>query len=346
MKVLLTGGAGYLGSVVTRELLVHGHEVRVLDCLLYGEKGLSELWTNDRLQFSRGDIRSLESIEAALEGIEAVVHLAALVGDPACARRPDLARRTNQEASLRLFEQSHRRGIHRFLFASTCSNYGRMSNPTEHLTEESPLQPISLYAKTKVAVEQALLGSGTSNGTSVTVLRFATLYGLSPRMRFDLTVNILTNHAVNRGVITVFGGSQQRPNIHIDDVAELYVQLLEFPDALVAGETFNAGYQNHTVADLALLVRRVVEQEMPEKTPIRIETRSSNDLRSYHVSCKKIAQRLGYTPKRTIEDAVRDLCRAFREGRLPNSLSDERYINVSMLKKLASTLLKGTEVVA
>ena len=154
-------------------------------------------------------------------------------------------------------------------------------------------------------------------------------------MRFDLTVNILTNHAVNKGVITVFGGDQKRPNIHIDDICELYVQLLSMPRELVGGETFNAAYQNQTVSELAGIVRDVVEEEMPEKKPIRIETTSTNDPRSYHVSSKKIGARLGWRPKRNIQDAVRDLCRAFKTGKFPgNTLSDEQFVNVKVVKKL------------
>ncbi|HIA14243.1 MAG TPA: NAD-dependent epimerase/dehydratase family protein, partial [Nitrospirales bacterium] len=156
--------------------------------------------------------------------------------------------------------------------------------------------------------------------------------GYSPRTRLDLTVNILTNLAINKGQITVFGGTQKRPNIHVDDIAELYVQLLELPDHMIAGEIFNAGYQNHTVAEIADIVREVVEQEMPEKAPIEIVTSSSNDLRSYHVSSKKIAERLSYVPQRSVQDAVRDLCAAFKAGKLPNSLSDDRYFNVKTVK--------------
>jgi nucleoside-diphosphate-sugar epimerase len=168
----------------------------------------------------------------------------------------------------------------------------------------------------------------------VVVMRPATVCGYSPRMRFDLTVNILTNHAVNRGVITVFGGAQKRPNIHIDDITELYVQMLEYPDDLIAGEIFNAGYENHTVAQLAEMTKAVVEREFPEKAPIRVETTSTNDNRSYHVSSRKIAERLGYRPRRNIEDAIRDLCCAFKAGKFENTLDNEDYINVKTVRKL------------
>jgi nucleoside-diphosphate-sugar epimerase len=201
------------------------------------------------------------------------------------------------------------------------------------VSEDHPLVPLTDYNKYKGLCEPILLRYQCPDFTTV-IIRPATVCGYSPRMRFDLTVNILTNHAVNRGVITVFGGAQKRPNIHIDDLADLYVQLLEFSDKLVAGETFNAAYQNHTVAELAEIVKVVVEQEMPEKVPIRIEFSPTNDKRSYHVSSRRIAAKLGYVPKRTIEDAVRDICNAMRDGKLPNSLEDDRYINVKIVKKV------------
>ena len=165
------------------------------------------------------------------------------------------------------------------------------------------------------------------------IIRPATVCGYSPRMRLDLTVNILTNLAVNQRKITVFGGSQKRPNIHVEDIAELYVRLLELPDRMIAGEIFNAAYQNHTVSEIAEMVRKVVEQEMPEKAPIEVETTPSNDLRSYHVSSRKIAEKLGYVQKGSVEEAVRDLCIAFKAGKLPNSLTDDRYYNVKTVKK-------------
>jgi len=158
--------------------------------------------------------------------------------------------------------------------------------------------------------------------------------GYSPRMRFDLTINILTNHAVNKGLITVFGGTQKRPNIHVDDVTELYVKMLEFPAELVAGETFNVGYENFTVSQLAEFVKVVVEQEFPEKAPIKITTTPSNDNRSYHVSSRKIFEKLGWKPKHSIEDAVRGLCQAFKDGRFKDSMSDESFVNVKVIKKL------------
>jgi nucleoside-diphosphate-sugar epimerase len=164
-------------------------------------------------------------------------------------------------------------------------------------------------------------------------IRPATLCGYSPRQRLDLSVNILTNHAVNSGKITVFGGEQKRPNLHVQDMCDLYKLVLEVPDEKIAGEIFNAGYQNHTIIDIAKMVKKVVQEEFPEKGDIQIVTTPTNDMRSYHVNSDKIGKKLGFRPKRTIEDAARDLCRAFREGKLPNSMTDDSYHNVRVLKR-------------
>jgi nucleoside-diphosphate-sugar epimerase len=223
-------------------------------------------------------------------------------------------------------------GVRRFLYVSSSSVYGVSDAPD--VTEEHPLVPLTLYNKYKGLCEPLLFKHQSPDFTGV-VLRPATVCGYSPRMRFDLTINILTNHAVNKGVITVFGGTQKRPNIHVDDVTELYVKMLEYPDALVAGETFNVGYENFTVSALAEFVKQVVEQEFPERAPIRIITTPSNDNRSYHVSSGKIYRKLGWKPRLTIEDAVRGLCDAFKDGRFRNTMNDESFINVKVVKKLA-----------
>ncbi len=181
--------------------------------------------------------------------------------------------------------------------------------------------------------EDVLFRYQSPSFTTVSI-RPATICGRSPRQRLDLTVNILTAHAVERGVITVFGGTQQRPNLHMADMVDLYLQLLEFPDAKIAGEAFNAGYQNDTVARIAEIVRDVVAEEMPERPPVTIETTESNDPRSYRINTDKIRTRLGFVPRRTIEDAVRELVAAFRAGALPGGLDDPRYNNVRRMKEL------------
>ena len=334
-KVLVTGGAGYVGCVLVPKLLDAGYAVIVYDIMLFGSEGLP---AHPNLRVIEGDIRDTVAFRAALSSVHAVIHLACISNDPSFELDPALSRSINYDCFEPMVTAAKSAGVRRFLYASTSSVYGVSDAP--EVTEEHPLVPLTDYNKYKGMCEPILLRYQAPGFTTV-ILRPATVCGYSPRMRFDLTVNILTNHAVNRRVITVFGGVQKRPNIHIDDVAELYVKLLESPDALIAGETFNAGYQNHTVADLAQRVQRVVEQEIPHGGPIRVETSPSNDLRSYHVSSRKLAQRLGYAPRRTIEDAIRDLCRAFREGRFPNSLTDDRYINVRVLKRITPMLLEA-----
>ena len=334
-RVLVTGGAGYVGCVLVPKLLEAGYEVVVYDLMLFGADGLQP---HPHLRVITGDVRDPAAFSEAAQGSWGVIHLACISNDPSFELDPALSRTINYDCFEPMVAAAKRAGARRFIYASTSSVYGVSDAP--EVTEEHPLVPLTDYNKYKGLCEPLLLRYQSPDFTTV-ILRPATVCGYSPRMRFDLTVNILTNHAVNRRAITVFGGSQQRPNIHIEDVAELYVKLLEFPDHLVAGEIFNAGYHNHTVAELARMVQRVVEQERPELAPIRIDTSSSNDLRSYHVSSEKIAKRLGYRPRHTIEDAIRDLCRAFREGKFPNSLSEDRYINVRMVQQITPALLAG-----
>jgi nucleoside-diphosphate-sugar epimerase len=220
-------------------------------------------------------------------------------------------------------------GVRRFIYASSSSVYGVSDAPD--VTEDHPLVPLTDYNKYKGLCEPILLKYQSPEFTTV-IIRPATVCGYSPRQRLDLTVNILTNLAVNNRKITIFGGSQKRPNIHVDDIAELYVDLLERPAEQIAGKTFNAAYQNHTVADLGEMVRKVVSETMPEVGEITVETTPSNDLRSYHVSSAKIQRELGWTPKRTVEDAIVDLCNAFRAGKLPDSLNDPKYFNVKTVQ--------------
>jgi len=295
--------------------------------MLFGADGLP---THERLRVVKGDIRDTAHLSKELEGVDEVIHLACISNDTRFELDPDLGKSINYDCFEPMVAAAKTAGVKRFIYASTSSVYGVSDAP--EVTEEHPLVPLTDYNKFKGMCEPLLLKYQSPDFTTV-IIRPATVCGYSPRMRFDLTVNILTNHAVNKGKITVFGGTQQRPNIHVDDISELYVELLKFPDEMIAGETFNAGYQNHTVAELAEMVKKVVEEEMPERAPITIETTSSDDLRSYHVSSKKIAEKLGYVPKRSVEDAVRDLCRAFKAGQLPDSLEDDRYINVKYLKK-------------
>jgi len=297
--------------------------------MLFGSDGLPP---HPHLEVIRGDIRDTSGFAAAVHGADSVIHLACMSNDPSFELDPNLSRSINYDCFEPMVIAAKKAGVRRFIYASTSSVYGVSDDPD--VTEEHPLVPLTDYNKYKGLCEPILFRYQSPDFTTV-ILRPATICGYSPRMRLDLSVNILTNHAVNKGVITVFGGEQKRPNLHIDDVVDVYLMLLQLPDHMVAGEIFNAAYQNHTIRALAEIARSVVEEEMPQRAPIRIETTPSNDLRSYHVSSRKIKERLGYVPKRTIEDAVRDLCAAFKAGKLPNSLADDRYFNVKTVQRLA-----------
>src|SRR4029077_10644125 len=241
MNILVTGGAGYIGSTLVPLLLADGHRVRVLDTLLHGGESLLGVWSHPHFEFVRGDICDTAKRQATVTGIEAVVHLAAVVGDPACARQPDRARAINLQASLALIEESQRAGVGRFIFASTCSNYGKMKDATKYVDEESELSPVSLYAETKVAVEKALLHNGGNARWFPTPMRFATLFGVAPRMRFDLTVNEFTMEMVKNKYLKVFGEQFWRPYVHARDAARAIQLVLGATPAKVAGSVFNVG---------------------------------------------------------------------------------------------------------
>jgi nucleoside-diphosphate-sugar epimerase len=310
MRVLITGGAGYVGSTLGPRLLADGHDVRVFDTLLHGGRALLPVWNHPRFEFIRADVRDRAAVGRALEGVDAVVHLAAIVGDPACARDAETARAVNQEASLELLAEARRRDVSRFVFASTCSNYGRMKDPTSYVDETSELAPISLYAETKVAVERAILGESGTNGFCPTLLRFATVYGVSPRMRFDLTVNEFTMEMVARGRLVVYGEQFWRPYVHVVDASRAVVSVLNAPTAIVKREVFNVGAtgENYRKLDLVELVR-------PHAPGAAVEfVEKKEDPRDYRVSFAKIKERLGFVTSRTVPDGIADVARLVRTG--------------------------------
>jgi nucleoside-diphosphate-sugar epimerase len=329
-KILITGGAGYVGCVLVPKLLDAGYQVTVYDIMYYGEGNLP---THPRLKVVRADIRDTVRLAAELSGADSVIHLACISNDPSFELDAGLGKSINFDCFEPMVRASRSAGVKRFIYASSSSVYGVSESP--EVTEEHPLKPLTDYSKYKALCEDVLRRYQSPDFCTV-IIRPATVCGYSPRMRLDLSVNILTNLAVNNRRITVFGGSQKRPNLHIGDMSDLYVRLLELPGEKLAGDTFNAGYQNHTIADLAQMARRVVEAEMPEKAPIEIATSATDDLRSYHVSSGKIAAKLGFKPARTVESAMRDLCHAFKAGKLPDSLTDPRYFNVKTMKALSS----------
>lgn len=322
---MVTGGAGYVGCVLVPKLLSAGYSVLVYDLMLFGSDALP---SHPRLTSIQGDLRDTNMFSKSVEGSDAVIHLGAISNDPSFELDSELSRSINYDCFGPIVRESKNAGVKRFIYASTSSVYG-VSNAPE-VTEDHPLVPLTDYNKYKGMCEPILLDYKSPEFTTV-IVRPATVCGYSPRMRFDLSVNILTNHAVNRRKITVFGGSQQRPNIHIDDIADLYVKMLGYPEDLVNGEIFNASLENHSMTELAEIVRNVVEEEYPGD-PIEIEFTQTNDLRSYHVSTRKIFDNLGYEPKLTIGDAVRGICGAFKSGLLPGSLDDDIYVNVKTVK--------------
>lgn len=328
-RVLVTGGAGYVGSALVPKLLDAGYDVTVVDLFLFGDFLPPVTDAPPRLAKARVDIRDLASLRALLPGHQAVIHLACVSNDPSFALDPALSRSINYECFEPLVALAKRAGVERFVYASTSSVYGVSDAPD--VTEDHPLVPLTDYNRYKGLCEPLLFKHQSPGFTPVTI-RPATVCGWSPRLRLDLTVNILTASAIETGRITVFGGAQKRPNLHIEDMTDLYLALLEVEPATIAGKTFNAGYQNQTVAEIARIVAAVVAREVPGRAGLEIVTTPSNDLRSYHISSERITRELGFVPKRAIEDAVRDLCRAFRDGRVPNALTDVRYYNVKAIQ--------------
>jgi nucleoside-diphosphate-sugar epimerase len=330
-KVSVVGGGGYVGAVLVPRLLAEGYEVIVLDLFIYGEEPLAAVRSDPRLTVIKGDVRDQAMVRQAVEGCEAVIHLACISNDPSVELDPQLSQSVNYDSFGPCVKIAKDSGARRFIFASSGSVYGVSDSP--HVTEDHPLVPVSLYNRFKAACEPVLFAEQSPSFTTVAI-RPATICGYSPRQRLDLTVNILTNHAVNNRRITVFGGAQMRPNLHMQDMIDLYCLLLTVPDDQIAGQVFNAGYQNYTVADTARVIREVVREELPELGEIEIVTTPSDDIRSYRLNSDKIERKLGFVPRHTIEDGARDLIRAFKAGKLPDPMTDIRYSNIKMMKAI------------
>jgi len=329
--VLVTGGAGYVGSMLVPRLLEEGYRVKVLDLFIFGENVLDGVKSNPNLEQIKGDIRDQALLRKILPGCDSVIHLACISNDPCFELNPELSKSINYDAFRPLVAISKESAVRRFIYASTSSVYG--VSEAENVTEDHPLLPITDYNKFKGLCEPILFEYQSPDFTTVAI-RPATVCGYSPRQRLDLTVNILTNHAINDGKITIFGGDQMRPNIHIGDMVDLYVLLLRIDSGKIAGKSFNAGYENHKVRDLAEMVRNVIEKRVPEISELKLETVPSEDIRSYRISSEKIKRELGFAPKRTIEDAVSDLVDAFQTNKLPNSMSDVRYYNIKAMQEV------------
>lgn len=320
--VLVTGGAGYVGSVLVPKLLAEGHAVRVIDTYWFGDHVLAGVKGHPRLTEVKADMRDRDALDRALKGCTAVIHLACISNDPSFEMDPGLGKSINYDAFFPLVELSKKHGVSRFVYASSSSVYG-IKDEAE-VTEELPLQPLTDYSKYKAMCED-VLRDAREPGFACLTLRPATVCGYSPRLRLDLSVNILTNLAVNKREITVFGGSQHRPNLHIQDMTDLYCQTLKWPAEKIDGKIYNAGWENLTISEIAEAVKAVVGDD------VKIVTSKTDDLRSYRVSSKKIKQELGWAPRYTVTDAVRELVAAFKGGKVPDSLTDPRYFNIKTM---------------
>ena len=327
----MTGGTGYCGSVLIPQMLDMGYKVTVFDIQYFGCEFLPE--SNPNLTIIQGDIRDIGKLAPLMFDVDAVLHLACISNDASFELDENLSTTVNLDAFEPIVKAAKKAGVKRFIYASTSSVYGISKEP--NVKEDHPLVPLTLYNKYKGMCEPILFKHTDENFVGV-VYRPATVCGYGPRQRLDVSVNILTNLAVNRGNITVFGGSQLRPNLHIQDYADLCKTLLEAPDKKVANEIFNCGYENMSIMEIAQTVKRVVAEEFPGKNKIGIEVTPSDDLRSYHINSDKITEALGFKPQFSVEDAIRDLCKAFRDKKLPNSFDDDIYYNVRTMKKIGA----------
>lgn len=326
-NVLVIGGAGYCGSLLTPQLLELGYNVTVFDIMFFGDHFLPK--QNPNLRVIKGDIRDTAAVAAAMQGVDAVIQLACISNDASFELNEKLSTSINLDAFEPMVIAAKAARVKRFIYASSSSVYGVSDAP--EVFEEHPLVPLTLYNKYKGMCEPLLLKHTDENFVGV-IFRPATVCGYAPRQRLDLSVNILTNHAVTNSKITVFGGNQLRPNLHIQDYCDLCKLLLEAPDEKIANQIFNCGYQNMSIMDIALLVRKVVAEEFPEKSEIEIVTTPTDDIRSYHINSDKIGRILNFKPSHSIEEAVRDLCKALKAGKLPDSMTDNWYYNVRYLK--------------
>jgi nucleoside-diphosphate-sugar epimerase len=322
MRVLIAGGAGYVGSKLVPALLKENYSVVVLDLYLYGNEVLQP---HHQLRQIRGDIRNTTTVENALEDCDCIIHLACISNDPSFELNPELGKSINFDSFEPFIACAKRKKVKRFIYASSSSVYGVKSVP--NVTEDMVLEPLTDYSKYKAMCEEVLLRYA-DDSFICTILRPATVCGFAPRQRLDVVVNILTNLAYHHKKIRVMGGEQMRPNIHIDDMVDAYLHVLKQPEENIQKEIFNVGYHNYTVREIGEIVANIVGG-------CEIEVVPTNDNRSYHVSSKKIAEKLKFVPLRTLDEAVQSLIEAFDTGKLPNSLSDKRYFNIQTMRELS-----------
>ena len=323
-RILVTGGAGYIGSVLARLLLEKGYKVRVLDSLMFGGEPILDLLNHPEFEFVKGDVRNEHDVRKALKEVYAVAHLAAIVGDPACAKQPELAKETNLEGSKTLYKIANENGVKRFVFASTCSNYGKMEDPDSFVSESSKLAPVSLYAETKVATELFLLEQPKTNTCKPTCLRFSTVYGLSLRPRFDLTVNEFAKELAMGRELVVFGEQFWRPYCHVVDLARSVIMVIEAEENKVAFEVFNVGNTQENYQK-QMIINEVIKQ-IPDANVKYVK--KNEDPRDYRVAFDKIREKIGFETTKTVPDGIAQVVKAVRDGFIVNP-DDPKYKNVN-----------------
>jgi len=321
-KIFVTGGGGYVGAVLIPKLLNENYEVTVLDLFIYGENVLQ---THKNLKKIKGDIRDKVLLKECIKGSDIVIHLACISNDPSFELDPQLGKTINLDSFEPLVEISLKNNVKRFIYASSSSVYG-VKKETD-VTEDKSLEPLTDYSKYKVECEKILHKYASDNFSPITI-RPATVCGFSPRQRLDVVVNILTNLAFHKRNITVFGGEQLRPNIHIHDMVDAYLALINAKKNLVHNEIFNAGFENQKVINIAKIVKENVGLD------VKIDIEESNDDRSYHISSKKIKNILNFEPKKTIDDAVKELIQAFEKKILVNTFNDDGFFNIKRMQNI------------
>ena len=331
-KIFVTGGAGYCGGILIPKLLSKGYNVKVYDSLFFTDDFLPT--SNSNLIVSKGDIRDEKKIYQEALGYDVFINLACISNDASFELNENLSTSINMNAFEPMVLSAKKANIQRFIYASSSSVYG--VSDSKNVTEEHPLVPLTLYNKYKGLCEPILFKHTNENFNGV-IFRPATVCGYSPRMRFDLSVNILTHHAIKKNKITVFGGEQLRPNLHIQDYCDLVCLLIEVDKAKISNQIFNVGYQNLSIIDIAKKVKKVVLEEFPEKINLDIIRTESDDKRSYHINSDKIKKILDFEPARSIEDAIRDLCKEFKKNNFSDSETNNIYYNVKRIKELDIT---------
>ena len=317
-KVLVTGGAGYIGCVMVRQLLNKGYSVRVIDSLKWGGESLFDLITKNNFELQKGDIRNVEDVRKALIDVNYVIHLAAIVGDPACSKFSDEAKETNWDGSVKLFEECEKSGIERFVFASTCSNYGKMKDPNTYVKENSELNPVSLYAELKVKFEDYLLNKKNSSNICSTALRFSTVYGFSPRMRFDLTVNEFTRNMVIENFQEIWGEQFWRPYAHVDDLCRASILVLESEKSKVKSQVFGVGdtKENYQKGMIIREINKLVDGDIKYVA-------KDEDPRDYRVDFSKIKNELGFSISKTVPDGIKEIKKIVESGIITDCYSSK-----------------------